>query len=43
MSALVLAGHVGHTEQHDNFTVCKYCADFAELQAFAVKLGVNRD
>ncbi len=48
VARLALAGHVVHKGQHDDFTVCKYglsryCTDFAELQAFAVKLGVNRD
>ena len=44
---LALAGN--HVIKGDNgdFTVCKYgmtryCADFAELQVFAVKLGVIR-
>ena len=46
IARLALAGHVVHKGQHDDYTVCKYgmtryCKDFAELQAFAVKLGVK--
>ena len=45
IARLALAGHAVHKGQHGDFTVCKYgmtryCKDFAELQAFAVKLGV---
>ncbi len=48
VARLALAGHAVHQGQRGDFTVCKYgltkyCADSAELQAFAVKLGVNRD
>lgn len=48
IAQLAMAGHVVHTGQHGDFIVCKYgmtkyCADFAELQAFAVKLGVKHD
>ena len=43
---LALAGHVVHKGQSGDYMVCKYglsrwCKDFAELQAFAVKLGVT--
>lgn len=46
IARLALAGHAVHKGQHGDFTVCKYgmsryCKDFAELQAFAVQLGVN--
>ncbi len=48
IAQLAFAGHVVHTGQHGGFIVCKYglskyCADFAELQAFAVKLGVKHE
>ncbi len=44
---LAMAGHHVIKGTKGDFTVCKYgltryCADFAELQAFAVKLGVIR-
>ena len=47
IARLALAGHVVHKGQHGDYTVCKYgltryCKDFAELQAFAVQLGVNK-
>jgi hypothetical protein len=47
IARLALAGHAVHKGQNGDFTVCKYgmtrfCANFAELQAFAVKLGVNK-
>ena len=43
---LTLAGHAVHKGTDCDFLVCKYglsrwCKDFAELQAFAVKLGVT--
>ena len=47
IARLALAGHHVIKGSEDDFTVCKYgmtryCADFAELQAFALKLGVNQ-
>ena len=47
IARLALAGHAVHKGQHGDFIVCKYgmtryCKDFAELQNFAVKLGVNK-
>lgn len=46
IARLTLAGHVVHKGCDGDFTVCKYamvkyCKDFAELQAVAVKLGVK--
>ncbi len=43
---LMLAGHAVHKGTDGDFLVCKYglsrwCKDFAELQAFAKKLGVQ--
>ncbi len=45
---LALAGHVVHRGSLGDFTVCKYsltryCANFAELAAFARRLGVNHE
>jgi hypothetical protein len=47
IARLALAGHAVHKGQNGDYTVCKYgmtryCANFAELQAFAVQLGVNK-
>lgn len=47
IARLALAGHHVHKGQQGDYTVSKYgmsryCKDFAELQAFAVKLGVNK-
>ncbi|MDT7514678.1 hypothetical protein [Rhodoferax mekongensis] len=46
IAKLALAGHAVHQLKAGGFMVCKYgltkfCRDFAELHAFAVKLGVN--
>jgi len=46
--ALALARHVVHKDADGGFIVCKYglskyCSDFAELQAFALKLGVHHE
>lgn len=46
IAVLALAGHAVIRGDRGDFTVCKYgltryCADFAELQAFARQLGVN--
>ena len=46
IARLALAGHVVHRGKNNDFTVCKYgmsryCADFAELLAFAKLLGVK--
>jgi predicted alpha/beta hydrolase family esterase len=46
IARLSLAGHIVHKGGFGDFTVCKYgltryCADFTELVAFAVNLGVN--
>lgn len=46
IARLALAGHTVHRGGEGDFIVCKYgltryCADFAELAAFAVKLGVK--
>lgn len=43
---LALAGHTVHKGQSDDYMVCKYglsrwCQDFPELAAFALKLGVK--
>jgi hypothetical protein len=48
IALLALAGHHVIKGGAGDYTVCKYglsryCADFAEIQAFAVKLGVNRE
>jgi len=48
IAVLTLAGHTVHKGGDGDFIVCKYgltryCADFAELQAFAVKLGVSHE
>jgi hypothetical protein len=48
IAVLALAGHVVIRGDCGDFTVCKYglsryCADFAELQDFARRLGVDRD
>ena len=47
IARLALAGHVVHKGADGDYIVSKYgmtryCADFAELQAFALKLGVNQ-
>jgi hypothetical protein len=47
IARLALAGHAVHKGQSGDYTVCKYgmtryCEDFAELQAFARQLGVNK-
>ena len=46
IARLALAGHHVHKGGEDDFIVCKYgltryCADFAELEAFARQLGVK--
>lgn len=46
IARLALAGHVVHKGSEGDFTVCKYgltryCENFAELVAFARKLGVK--
>jgi hypothetical protein len=46
IAKLALAGHAVHKLKSGGFMVCKYgltkfCCDFAELHAFARKLGVN--
>ena len=48
IAQLALAGHAVHRAQSDGFIVTKwgqtrYCANFAELAAFARQLGVNHD
>ncbi|MCM2296043.1 hypothetical protein [Rhodoferax sp.] len=48
IARLALAGHAVHKGQSGDYLVSKYgmsryCQDFAELQAFAVKLGVNHE
>ena len=48
IAVLALAKHHVFKGDMGDFTVCKYgmtryCADFAELQAFARKLGVNHE
>ena len=48
VARLALAGHAVHQAEGGDFLVTRwgqtrYCADFAELQAFAVKLGVNHE
>ena len=47
LAHLALAGHTVYRGRAGDFTVCKYgmsryCTDFAELQAFARQLGVNK-
>lgn len=47
IARLALAGHTVHKGKAGDYTVCKhgmsrYCKDFAELQAFARLLGVNK-
>lgn len=42
-----LAGHVVHTGNAGDFTICKYglakyCQNFAELQAFSRKVGASK-
>lgn len=46
IAVLALAGHHVHRGTDGDYLVCKYglsrwCSDFAELQAFAKKLGVQ--
>ncbi len=46
IAVLALAGHTVHKGTDGDYLVCKYglsrwCKDFAELQAFAEKLGVQ--
>lgn len=48
IARLALAGHHVIKGNTGDYTVCKYgltryCANFAELQAFALKLGVNHE
>jgi len=48
IARLALAGHHVHKGTEGDYLVCKYglsrwCKDFAELRAFAVKLGVSHD
>lgn len=48
IARLALAGHHVIKGDRGDFTVCKYgltryCANFAELAAFARKLGVNHE
>lgn len=48
IARLALAGHHVHKRGEGDFIVCKYgltrwCKDFAELKAFALKLGVRND
>ncbi len=48
IARLALAGHHVIKGTAGDYTVCKYgltryCASFAELQAFARKLGVNHE
>ena len=48
IARLALAGHAVQKGQSGDYLVSKYgmsryCQDFAELQAFAVKLGVNHE
>ena len=47
IAQLAIAGHAVHISQHGDFLVCKYghtfhANDFAELQAFARRLGVSQ-
>jgi hypothetical protein len=47
VAQLAIAGHVVHKGQSGDYLVCKYgmsryCQDFAELQAFALQLGVTQ-
>ena len=46
IARLALAGHAVHKGQSGDYLVCKFgmtkhCSDFAELAAFAQKLGVK--
>ena len=46
LARLALAGHVVHRGNCNDYTVCRcgyvqYCQDFAELSAFAIRLGVR--
>jgi len=46
VAKLVQAGHFVYQRRSGDFLVCKYglskfCWDFAELQSFSLKLGVN--
>lgn len=46
VARLALAGHAVHRGKDGDFIVCKfgmtrYCANFAELQSFAQKVGVS--
>lgn len=46
LARLALAGHVVHGGNCNDYTVCKwglsyYAQDFAELSAFAIRLGVR--
>lgn len=48
IARLALAGHAVHKDQCGDYLVSKYgmtryCQDYAELVAFAVKLGVNHE
>lgn len=48
IARLALAGHHVIKGINGDYTVCKYgltryCANFAELQAFALKLGVKHE
>jgi hypothetical protein len=48
IAVLALAGHAVIRGDRGDFIVCKYyltryCADFAELQAYARQLGVNHE
>lgn len=48
IARLALAGHTVHKGQIGDYLASKYgmtryCANFAELQAFALKLGVNHE
>lgn len=48
IARLTLAGHTVHKGIDGDFLVCKYglsrwCQDFAELAAFALKLGVHHE
>lgn len=47
IARLIQAGHAVHKGNAEDFTVCKYglakhCQNFAELQAFARKLGLSK-
>lgn len=46
IAQFAMAGHVVHKGRIGDFTVCKYamvryCKDFAELQAFAMQVGIK--